>query len=100
MCLRIGERGCVWLTKLRKIVSRYARRRISTEKFTAMAVEAVRRARIENLKAGVPVFYKDWSRHIDIMELPDGRKFEIRFVPGAPRESNYEVIRELGEAAA
>jgi hypothetical protein len=72
----------------------------STEKFTAMAVEAVRRARIENLKAGVPVFYFDWDRSIDIMELPDGRKFEIRYIPGAPGDSNYEVIRELDEAAA
>jgi hypothetical protein len=34
------------------------------------------------------------------MELPDGRKFEIRYVPGAPRDQNYEVLRELNDAAA
>ena len=47
----------------------------------------------ETLAAGVPVFYMDGG--IDIMELPDHRKFEIRLIPGAPRSKNYEVLREL-----
>jgi hypothetical protein len=29
------------------------------------------------------------------MELGDGRKFEIRWLPGAPSGENYAVIREL-----
>jgi hypothetical protein len=52
------------------------------------------------LKAGLPVFYLDAKENINIMEQPDGRKFEIRFIPGAPRERNYEVLRELGKSAA
>ena len=52
------------------------------------------------LKAGIPVFYLDWERNLDIMEQPDGRKFEICVIPGAPRETNYRVIRELDAAAA
>jgi hypothetical protein len=34
------------------------------------------------------------------MEQPDGRKFEVCFIAGAPRESNYKVIRELDPTAA
>jgi len=30
-----------------------------------------------------------------VQELPDGRKFEIRFHPGAPPESHVERIREI-----
>jgi len=58
------------------------------------------RARLETLKAGVPVFYRDWKQNLDVMEQPDGRKFEVYFISGAPRESNYRVIRELDETAA
>lgn len=38
--------------------------------------------------------------NLDVMEQPDGRKFEVRFIAGAPRESNYRVIRELDRTAA
>ncbi len=58
------------------------------------------RARQEALDAGVPVFYLDSASGLNIMEQPDGRKFEIRWVPGAPRDRNYEVLRELGRSAA
>jgi hypothetical protein len=34
------------------------------------------------------------------MELADGRRFEIRWVPGAPSGENYAVIRELTAHAA
>ncbi len=51
-------------------------------------------------RAGVPVFYLDRKRNLDIMEQPDGRKFEICFIPGAPRAGNYRVIRELDATAA
>jgi hypothetical protein len=34
------------------------------------------------------------------MEHPDGRKYEIRFLDGAPGDRNYQVLRELDETAA
>jgi hypothetical protein len=34
------------------------------------------------------------------MEQPDGRRFEIRFIPGAPSGENYEIVRELSRRAA
>ncbi len=46
------------------------------------------------LAAGLPVFYLD-RQGLNVMEQPDGRKFEIRWISGAPSGSNYEVIREL-----
>ena len=68
--------------------------------FSAAIVSAGSRARLETLAAGVPVFYRDWEQNLDVMEQPDGRKFEVRFIAGAPRESNYRVIRELGQTTA
>jgi hypothetical protein len=68
--------------------------------FSAAIISAGARARLETLKAGVPVFYRDWTQNLDVMEQADGRKFEVCFIPGAPRESNFRVIRELDEAAA
>ena len=70
------------------------------EGFTAAVVSAGARARLETLKAGVPVFYRDSRLNLDVMEQPNGRKFEIRFLAGATREGNYRVIRELNETAA
>jgi hypothetical protein len=68
--------------------------------FISAAIRAGAQARLETLKAGVPVFYWDYTRNLDIMEEPDGRKFEICFIPGAPRESNYRIIRQLDEIAS
>jgi len=48
------------------------------------------------VKAGAPVFYRDTQRDFDLMEQPNGRKYEIRFIPGTARERNYQVLRELG----
>ena len=70
------------------------------EAFSAAIISAGARARLETLKAGVPVFYWDWKQNLDVMEQPDGRKFEVCFIVGAPRETNYRVIRELEGAAA
>jgi hypothetical protein len=53
-----------------------------------------RRAFEETLAAGLPAFYLD-CQGLNVMEQPDGRKFEIRWIPGAPSGSNYEVVREL-----
>ena len=70
------------------------------EEFTVAIISAGVRARLETLKAGVPVFYRDWKQNLDVMEQPDGRKFEVCFIAGAPREANYRVIRELEGATA
>ena len=65
--------------------------------------EAVRaaghQAFLETLAAGLPVFYRD-AEGLNVMECPDGRKFEIRWIPGAPSGENYEVVRELTAHAA
>jgi hypothetical protein len=62
--------------------------------------QAGARARTETLQAGVPVFYRDTGRNLDIMEHSSGRKFEIRFLNNAPGDQNYEVLREPDETAA
>ncbi len=67
------------------------------EDFIAAVVLAGARARLQTLEDGVPVFYWDSVRNLDIMEMPDGQKYEIRFLPGAPGERNYELIRLLNE---
>jgi len=65
------------------------------EGFIAGVIAAGARARIETLEAGVPVFYWDKTLNLDVMEEPDGRKYEIRFIPGAPRNRNYHIVRML-----
>jgi hypothetical protein len=54
------------------------------QEFTAAIVSAGARARLETLKAGVPVFYRDWKLNLDVMEQPDGRKFECSLSPALP----------------
>jgi hypothetical protein len=61
--------------------------------------EATHRAFTEALAAGLPVFYIDGDG-LDAMELGDGRRFEIRWLPGAPSGEHYEIIRELTARAA
>jgi hypothetical protein len=73
---------------------------ILSDEFAAQAAAAGDRARLDALARGVPVFYEDPQSGLDIMEQPDGRRFEIRFIPNAPGEQNYEVIRELAATAA
>jgi hypothetical protein len=68
--------------------------------FTVKVQAACTRAREETLKAGISVFYRDTRENIDVLEEPNGRKFEIRFLADAPRDRNYEVLRELGKTAA
>ena len=60
---------------------------------------AGRKAFAEALASGVPVFYVD-ADGLSVMERGDGRKFEIRWLPGAPSGENYEIIRELTAHAA
>ncbi len=59
--------------------------------------EAVRaaghKAFLETLAAGLPVFYLD-SDGLNVMEQPDGRKFEIRWLPGArPVKTTRSFVR-------
>jgi hypothetical protein len=54
---------------------------------------------LETLAAGLSVFYVD-TEGLNVMECSDGRRFEIRWIPGAPSGENYEVIRELTAHAA
>ena len=68
--------------------------RFASSEFDEAVRAAGRRAFDATLAAGLPVFYLD-REGLNVMEQPDGRKFEIRWIPGAPSGSNYEVIREL-----
>ena len=61
--------------------------------------DAGRKAFAETLAAGLPVFYID-ADGLNVMGRADGRRFEIRWLPGAPSGENYEVIRELTAHAA
>jgi hypothetical protein len=71
-------------------------RELPRAEFVAALISAGRQARLETLRAGVPVFYWDSNLNLDIMEQSDGRRFEIRFIPGGTRETNYEIVGELG----
>ena len=51
------------------------------------------------LAAGLTVFYLD-AEGVNVMQRADGRKFEIRWLPGAPSGQNYEVVHELTAHAA
>ena len=73
---------------------------IFDEEFTRQAEQAWDRARDEALANGISVFYRDHETGIEVMQQPDGRRFEVRFVPGAPRGRNYEIVRELMVSAA
>ena len=70
-----------------------------SDEFDEAVRQAGSRAFKATLAAGLPVIYLD-DNNLEVMELPDGRKFEIRWIPGAPSGSNYEIIRELTAAAA
>jgi hypothetical protein len=53
----------------------------------------------EMLAAGLSVFYID-GEGLNVMQRADGRRFEIRWLPGAPSGENYQIIRELTAHAA
>lgn len=67
--------------------------------FIEAARAAGHKAFLETLAAGLPAFYLD-DDGLNVMELPDGRRFEIRWIPGAPSGQNYEILRELKARAA
>lgn len=67
---------------------------ILSPEFAKGVREAARRARREALAGGHAVVYLD-PCGCYVQELPDGRKFEVRFLPGMPAESQVERVREL-----
>jgi hypothetical protein len=73
---------------------------ILSQEFDVNVSKAVAEATRATLTAGVCLFYRDSRIGIDIMEQPDGRRFEIRYIPNAPGETNHEVVRELSSRAA
>jgi len=73
---------------------------IQSDEFDAAVKEAVAQATQELLASGVPLFYYDRSAGMDVMERPDGRRFQIRYIAGAPAGANYEIVREIGADAA
>ena len=66
-------------------------------------IEAVRtgthKAFLETLQAGRPAFYLD-ADGLNVMELPDGRRFEIRWNPSSATGQNYDIVREMPARAA
>ena len=66
-------------------------------------IEAVRagthKAFLETLQAGLPVFYTDRDG-LEVMELPDGRRFEIWWNSASTTGQNYDVVREIAARAA
>jgi hypothetical protein len=67
--------------------------------FDEAVAAAGRQAFLETLAAGLAAFYVD-DGGLDVMQLPDGRKFEFRWIPGAPSGENYEIVREVTAHAA
>jgi hypothetical protein len=67
---------------------------VLTDEFYEAAVAAVTRARQNALATGHSVVFQDEAgRYVE--EQPDGKRFEVRFRPGAPREAHLEIITEL-----
>jgi hypothetical protein len=60
---------------------------------------ACHNAFIEALSSGLPVFYLD-SDGTNVMERPDGKRFEIRWRQGSASGDNFEIVRELASRAA
>ena len=57
------------------------------------AVAAASRAAILDLqKAGIRVFYFDAATGLEIMKLPNGQKFEIRYTN---ENADFDVVREI-----
>jgi hypothetical protein len=66
--------------------------------FAKEAYAAGHAAFLETLAAGLPAFYLD--NGVELMERPDGRRFEIRWIEDASYPNNYEIVREVGRRAA
>jgi hypothetical protein len=75
-----------------------AKLKIPSEEFYRAVSAGFAAAAQEALDHGASIFYTDDG--LNVMEQPDGRRFEIRFIPSAPDDENYEVLRELARQAA
>jgi len=62
----------------------------ASQEFHDAVRSATRKAFEDTLAAGLPVFYLD----------DEGRRFEIRWIPGAPAGKNFEILREIKRRAA
>ena len=71
----------------------------ASKEFDDAVCAAGRKAFEESLAAGLPVFYLD-DDGLNVMEQPDGRRFEIRWIPGTPSGENYEILREVKQRVA
>ena len=76
-----------------------ARYEFDSPEFDEAVRAATHQAFLETLAAGLSVFYID-AEGLNVMEQPDGRRFEIDWVPGAPAGQNYKILRELTARAA
>ena len=57
------------------------------------AVQSASRAAIKELKAaGIKIFYHDPILQLEIMELINGKKFEICYIN---ENADFEVVREI-----
>jgi len=65
-----------------------------SREFNEAVSRAGRQAFEETLAAGLSVFCLDDSG-LEVMERPDGRRFEIRWIQGAPAGANFEILREV-----
>lgn len=72
---------------------------ILSDRFMRRAVEAIRRARQDDLESGQAIGSVD-ERGRYIEERPDGRRFEVRLDLSKPRESHRITLREIGAGAA
>ncbi len=72
---------------------------ITSDDFPQFVADATDEARRDLLAHGVEVVYLDPDSGIDVLERPDGRRFQIRLLStGRPY---YEIVRELpGRQAA
>jgi len=70
---------------------------ILSEEFAEAAAKAGLHARQNALATGHPVVFVDhFGRYVQ--EFPDGRRMEIRLLPGVPRESHLQIVGELPAA--
>ncbi len=67
--------------------------------FDEAVAAATHEAFLRALASGHPVFYID-NEGLNVMEYGDGRRYEIRWVPGAPSGENFEIVRDLKANAA
>lgn len=75
-----------------------AKYEFGSPEFDRAVWEAGHQAYLATLAAGRPAFVMENGLNLKVM--PDGRKFEIRWVPGKPAGENYEIIREITADAA